>query len=518
MIITPQYDESLITSSRKRRTAMTFRNTASVKRLAILLGQSRYMRLPPIQACQNDLTSMRQLLESTACFDHILVLDDAVETALDAKEQLRSFLTSNSTEAVNELFFYFTGHGYFDGEEFIFLWKNFDPEQQQQTALASSEIDQLLAQVHPELLVKVVDACNSESSISKVPLSPEGYDHTAKDLFKNTYCLFSSQRDQYSLADSAHSFFTSLFFQAINRPVGTRVRYRDIIDFISEAFEKIGRQTPVFVTHADFTEQFCIITKQVKELLERLDLEQQKVTVSKQVESDLLDRVRLEAAQYVSLDEAKQCLRCGLEALTEFQLNLEFSNFFEKDVQSTLAYTNIPKIEHIAQVLAASDDELYAHVLYDTEHYDITIPVEYTVLGPPAAIKGISTRLETRTQSREIPKSYENNFELPYVAMCMTLKSRFANLLSQAFVVVPVLARTRLYYFYTTATYKRVDWDRQAVETSAVQWEHDVFPYNCYQIKTMLTKLIQEKFLAGILKDMKHRFGILSTSNEEHSR
>jgi len=111
--------------------------------------------------------------------------------------------------------------------------------------------------------------------------------------------------------------------------------------------------------------------------------------------------------------------------------------------------------------------------------------------------------------------TFENNFELPYVAMFMTLKSQFANLLSQTFVLVPVLSRTRLYYFYTRATYKRVDWDRQAIETSAVQWEHVIFDFDCYQIKIQLTKLVNDKFLAGILSDMKLRFGILSTNGEE---
>jgi len=336
----------------------------SVKRFAILLGQSSYVRLPTLQACQNDLTSMQKLLESTASFDQFLVLDDAVETALDAKEKLRVFIESNSTEAVKELFFYFTGHGSFIGDEFIFLWRDFDSERQQQTSLSISEIDQLLSQVHPELLVKVVDACNSESFISNVPSSSDGHDNTSQALFKSLYGLFSCQKDQNSLADSRHSFFTSLFFQAVNQPLGTRVRYRDIIEFISEGFENIDKQTPVFVTHADFTEQFCIITKEVKELLGSLNLEQQKQALSKQFKSDLLDRVRLEATQYVGLDEAKQCLSCGLEAMKEFQLNLEFSNFFEKDVQSTSAYSNIPQIAKIAEVLAVSDDELYAHVLY----------------------------------------------------------------------------------------------------------------------------------------------------------
>ena len=73
-----------------------------MKRLAILLGHSNYLRLPKLQACQNDLRSMRKLLESSACFDQFLVLDDATETALDAKEQLRVFLDSNSAEPVNE--------------------------------------------------------------------------------------------------------------------------------------------------------------------------------------------------------------------------------------------------------------------------------------------------------------------------------------------------------------------------------------------------------------------------------
>ncbi len=480
-----------------------------MKRLAILLGQSNYLRLPKLQACRNDLRSMQKLLESSSCFDQFLVLDDATETALDAKEQLRFFLDSNSAEPVNELFFYFTGHGHFTGDEFIYLWNDFNPERQQETSLLSSEIDRILSKAHPELLVKVVDACYSENLISMSSSSSDGHDNTSIDSFKSLYCLFSCQKDQYSLADSTHSFFTSLFLQAVNRPLGTRVRYRDIIDFISEAFENIGRQTPVFVTHADFTEQFCIVTEKVKEFFGHIDLEQQKQALSKLRKSDLLDRVRLEAAQYVALDEAKQCLLCGLEAVKELQLNLELSDFFDKEVQSTLAYTNIPKISKIAEVLAVSADELYVQILYDTEHFTIQMPVEYSVLDKPDGIKSISTRMQPFIKWRKIPKAFENNFELPYVAMYLTLKSKYANLMSQVFVLVPILSRTRLYYFYTTATYQRVDWDRQEVETSAVRWEHVVFEFDCYQIKIQLPKFIHEKFLSSILNDMKSRFGVL---------
>ena len=451
---------------------------------------------------------MRILLESTACFDRFLVLDDAIEKALDAKEHLRVFLESNAAEAVGELFFYFTGHGHFTGDEFIYLWNDFDPEQQQQTSLSSAEIDRMLAKVRPELLVKVVDACYSESHKSMALSLSDDHDNISKELFKNLYCLFSCQKDQHSFADSTHSFFTSLFLQAVNRPLGTRVRYRDIIDFISGAFEKIGQQTPVFVTHADFTEQFCIVTKSVKELLGSLDLEQQKQALSKLLKGDLLDRVRLEAAHYVALDEAKQCLLCGLEAVNELQLDLELSNFFEKDVQSTSAYTNIPQISKIAEALAASDDELYVRILYDTAHYTIKMPVEYTVLGQPDAVR-IATRMQPFIKSRQMPKAFENTFDLPYVAIQATLKPKFANLLSQACILVPILSRTRLYYFYTTATYKRVDWDDQVIETSAVRWEHAAFDFDCYQIKMQLTKLVHEKFLSSILNDMKLRFGVL---------
>jgi hypothetical protein len=479
-----------------------------MKRLAILLGQSRYLQLPQLQACANDLRSMRLLLESTACFDRFLVLDDSVETALAAKEQLGIFLAANAAETVGELFFYFTGHGHSTGDEFLYLWNDFDPAQQQETSLSSSEIDRMLMKVRPELLIKVVDACYAESLKSIGPGFPDDHDNISKKLFKNLYCLFSCQKEQHSFADSTHSFFTSLFLQAVNRPLGTRVRYRDIIDFISGAFEKIGRQTPVFVTHADFTAQFCIVTKKVKQLLQSLDLEQQKQALSKLLQGDLLDRVRLEAAQYVALDEAKQCLLCGVEALNELQLDLELSNYFRKEVQSTTEYAGIPEISKIAEALAASDHELFVKILYDTAHYTIKMPVEYSVSGPPDAVR-IATRMQPFIKSRQIPQAFENSFDLPYVYMQATLKPQFANLLSQAFILVPILSRTRLYYFYTTATYKRVDWDDQVIETSALRWEYAEFDFDCYQIKIQLTKLIEEKFLSNVLNNMKLRFGVL---------
>jgi hypothetical protein len=48
------------------------------------------------------------------------------------------------------------------------------------------------------------------------------------------------------------------------------VRYKDVIGFVSDAFDGSDLQTPLFVVQAGFTEPFCDLSQMLKEALSSL--------------------------------------------------------------------------------------------------------------------------------------------------------------------------------------------------------------------------------------------------------
>src|SRR5688572_6268094 len=85
----------------------------NMARIAIILGCSTYvdsaMDLP---AAANDARGMAELLKGTGIYDEVLELLDP-ETAQDAKRVLSEFIDKYRTQAIEEVFFYFSGHGDF---------------------------------------------------------------------------------------------------------------------------------------------------------------------------------------------------------------------------------------------------------------------------------------------------------------------------------------------------------------------------------------------------------------------
>jgi len=63
------------------------------------------------------------------------------------------------------------------------------------------------------------------------------------------------------------SEFTRSFLLRIESSASENVRYKDIMDFISDDFESNPLQTPVFVTQATFTELFAERTPKLEKAM-----------------------------------------------------------------------------------------------------------------------------------------------------------------------------------------------------------------------------------------------------------
>jgi uncharacterized caspase-like protein len=114
----------------------------------------------------------------------------------------------NEGQDIDELFFYYSGHGARRSDDFLYLFSDFNSSKTSQTSLKNSELDTMIKSLNPKLTVKVLDACQSGTEYIK---SEEDlkmiFEKSSGNNFKKTYFMFSSATNQNSIADMDYSVF-----------------------------------------------------------------------------------------------------------------------------------------------------------------------------------------------------------------------------------------------------------------------------------------------------------------------
>ena len=237
-------------------------------RIAILIGVSKYNNLDQLPACENDLILMQELIIATKRFDEVFVIS-ALTNYVDITNSLHA-LSDLQDENIDELLFYYSGHGHFDGNEFYFACSDSNPDDITGTYIKNSLLDLILKSLNPDVAVKIVDACNSGVLYIKGDETAQLDDFldVVRGRYNSCYFMFSSANDQNSVADDNLSFFTRSFFEAINNHESPKIRYSDIINSIPEYFVS-SVQKPKFIMQGDSDHVFCNIDSQVKDVVSK---------------------------------------------------------------------------------------------------------------------------------------------------------------------------------------------------------------------------------------------------------
>lgn len=216
--------------------------------IAIIIGVSEYKEnIQDLPGSKNDTNAFHNLIQKTEKYDDILVLNDK-QSSGKIKTEISHFFEKYKGENINEFLFYFTGHGDFANDEFYYILSDFDFNKRQQTSLQNSELDNLIKSINPKLVSKIVDACHSGVNYIKNINVIDTYIKSTANKFNNCYFLFSSLNNQSSFQNKDYSFFTLSLLNAIKNSEKTEVRYKDIIDYISDEFSQFPEQTPFFIT------------------------------------------------------------------------------------------------------------------------------------------------------------------------------------------------------------------------------------------------------------------------------
>ena len=99
------------------------------------------------------LRIVEKLLAKRDKYDHILEITEKT-SASDLWQSLMAFVAEHQDKKIEEVMLYFSGHGYYQGDA-RFCGSDFESSRRHSTSVSNAEIDLLLRQLKPRVMVKV---------------------------------------------------------------------------------------------------------------------------------------------------------------------------------------------------------------------------------------------------------------------------------------------------------------------------------------------------------------------------
>lgn len=444
-------------------------------RIGILIGISEYENYNNLPGCENDINALSEVLNTSKEFDEIKVFSKNVKSNI-VKSELSKLFEDWKNQSIEELFFYFSGHGSFLSNEFYYILSDFDESQKRQTSLQNSEIDNMIKSIKPKMVTKVIDACQSGVSYIKGNSNiVEKYYSKTADSFDKCYFLHSSMTSQYSYQNDKLSDFTKSFLKAINRSDKPSIRYKDIIDFISDEFEKSTDQTPFFITQADHTERFLDTSPELQNVLAKYIIESVK-EIEKINEEDpvkynsYIDKIKKEAEVYSTQEDVSILLEQVKNLIEESELKTEINELYEFKFSFEHNLRYLPKGFLIARWLEDNPNDFFAKPYYEQTSYQ----EEETRADPFGSIASMMRGNKIVTKYRNDLKGFEQPIDIPYKYVTIDFKPLFPNLKQHALLLTFLISKKDIKFFYAFTGYSETDWSRKEIITN-FKWRSSDF-------------------------------------------
>lgn len=431
-----------------------------MSKIAIVIGVSNYIDQPNLAACKNDAELVEFILKNTNDYEDILCLKDDDTKSEDVKHQLTQFVEKHRSRLdLDEVFFFYSGHGQFHDNEFYYVLSDFDNTRRNRTSLKNSELDGYLRTLKPKLAIKIVDACNAGVQYVKDSsgISTIIEKSTKEQGFDKVYFLFSSLFDQNSFASNEVSHYTKSFLEAIYSSKRPQIRYRDIVDHISDQFENNREQKPFFVIQADNTEMFGVFSDEFKnQIREKYELKinnpHKTITHdhSPVKQPSLSDIIKEQAKDYLSEIEIIESIDQILKAAQSYTLSAEIADLYEIKAESAKNFHGLSGLNEIGKWLNENQNEYFARVVTRVEEYE---GFADDILG--SYVKAFSLQGESRkkiTKTRKVISGYEMQWDEPsFWRVELSLNSQFPNIPSFKLDIVYLFSRLDIRIFYSVS-------------------------------------------------------------------
>jgi hypothetical protein len=482
--------------------------------IAILIGVSKYNNGKNLVGCKNDVEIMYRLLKQSGKYQEILYISDNTTSDI-IKSQLPEFVRKHEeNKDIDEVFFYYTGHGLFHKEEFHYVLSDYDEGWLNRTTYKNSEIDELLKSLNPKLTLKVVDACHSGIRYVKDVNDVEVTKmlNNTRDKFNNCYFMFSSQFDEYSWANQKISYFTESFVYSIINHKADSIRYRDIIDYISDDFlQKKITQTPYYVIQSNNTEIFSNINSNTRDMLKQTLASFENGQVGKENKEtinklSLLEIIKRDSENYCKdFDEVKNVLNKLKQTIPEFVLNKELTGLFEIKVEfEDENYDDIPNINVVAKSLENKVSDYFIGIEYAKKN------VKVQVKSPWDSITGAFTPYENKPKFRDEVRTvidYYNITEddVPYTKIIIDFEPKFPNLSKYNCTIIYAFSKVHLNLFYSFNIYKEISWGEYELESAKWRQTEDLIIKREEEILRVV-EFIKHGFQKYVVDDLNHKF------------
>ncbi|HQQ97138.1 MAG TPA: caspase family protein [Cyclobacteriaceae bacterium] len=460
--------------------------------VAIILAISNYANpgnnLP---ASKKDGDVVHGILQATKKYDKILSLNNS-DTSSKIKELLSNFFVECKNQRIDELFFYYSGHGEFSSDEFYYLLSDFDPKKKNQTTLQNNEIDDLIRTLNPQMVIKFIDACQSGTSYIKETDVLTKYFNETKKGFNKCYFLNSSLTTQSSYQDDNLSYFTYSFVQALKEHPGSEIRYKDIIDFILDDFNGNKHQTPFFVIQAELTEKFCSLSSEFKEHLFSSETKTIKIDSDSKNSSSLLELVKANAKDYVDKEGALKALEFSRKKIQGLSLDTDISELYEISIEFTDDNNKLVGVRAIGKWLKDNSHDFLASPQYK-EYYDDDSGEMFSNLI------GYHLQIE----------------EAPFKGVEIEIKSKFPNVKSYRCSVAVLVSKKQLTLFYCILPYIDSGWDSINLDSDKIKWIYTNTNIAHVDSLTSGVKSIEQYVNDRIKSDISIQFGLKSAEGEK---
>jgi len=459
-------------------------------RIAILIGVSKFDNCNNLPGCENDVTAIHEILKATNQFDDVKFYKGKVDSK-PFKTELAEYFSELKGENIEEVFFYFSGHGNFYKNEFYYVLSDFDESQRKQTSLQNSEIDKLIKSIKPKLVSKIIDACQSGVSYVKGENRVEKYYNRTTDNFEKCYFMHSSQTSQFSYQDNDLSDFTKSFLSSLRSNDFSNIRYKHIIDYISDEFERSTEQTPFFVTQADYTEIFIQSSKEINQLIERYipslkvkDQEKKNEESPAQRELSYIDKIKLEAKEFSNEEDTKKLIDSIKDCIKRVTLKTDLKELYDITFLFEHNTLHIPKGSLIGTWLKENSHQYFAKPYYKTITYR-----EEIVPNSISPIMNMMNPHKIVTKEKQELDGFQTTFELPHSYVVIKYVPKYPNIKQFAVFLTYLVSKKDIKLFYGFTDYKEKNWLNKSVNLN-FKWSSTDF------------KLIDEKLILDFIKNL----------------
>lgn len=487
-------------------------------KIAILIGVSTYVSssLGNLDGCQKDIEIIYDAINLTNKFDEVLVINKDTD-GLSVKQQIAGIIAKYTAKPLEEIFFYFTGHGEFYNDEFYYILSDFDKTKRKKTALENTELDQMFRSLKPELVVKVVDACQSGIAYVKGDNSFDKYLKSAENQYDKCYFIYSSQSDQSSYQTDL-SDFTRSFINAITSHGTEEIRYKDIIDHISDEFEDNLLQSPFFISQANFTEKFGTVTRQEKlELSKKIDsLKSTKSGDFKFAENTLTlkELVQIESEEYFTKEEVLDLVSNFQHNIESYQYPTEFTELFQIEKEFQENFKNFfqdfaPRLDLIGKWLTENKHEYFAIPVYGTQEVEVEEETGSIIHNNNGIRRTVKKKIR-------VVRGFDVTLQTPYKMININAIPKYQNLPYSNCKILFMCSKTKIRLFYFCANYIETNWDERELPKN-ISWKTVETKIKDEKKGAVAMKNILNEFMDFILDPIKEKYKKPQASEESHS-